>query len=179
MEILIMGDTHIPNRAKWLPKKIDEFLSSKRFDVVMCTGDLTDRRVLEYLRGLGDRIFVVSGNMDHLPLPEKQVVKLEDLRFGIVHGHQVYPRGDVRQLTEIAHDLGVDVLVHGHTHSADVYFGEVLLLNPGSATGVWSGGRASLVPSFIIANVEGREVDVSLFELREGSLKVTRRSFEL
>ncbi len=179
MEILIIGDTHIPNRAEWLPKKIDDFITSKRFDLLICTGDLTDRKVLDYLKNLSDRVIAVSGNMDHLPLPEQQTTKAGNLKLGIIHGHQVYPRGDVSQLKEIAYDLGVDVLIHGHTHSADIYFKDVLLLNPGSATGVWSGGKASLIPSFIIANVEGQRVDVELFELREGELKVTRRSFEL
>ncbi len=179
MEILVIGDTHVPNRAKWLPKKIDDFISSKRFDLVMCTGDLTDRKVLDYLKNLSDRVVVVSGNMDHLPLPEQQTVKVENLKFGIIHGHQVYPRGDIAQLKEIAYELGVDVLIHGHTHSADIYFKDVLLLNPGSATGVWSGGRASLIPSFMTAKVEKSEIDVELFELKKGELRVTRRSFEL
>lgn len=179
MNVLVVGDTHIPNRAKWLPKRIDDFLSSKRFDFIMCTGDLTDRKVLDYLKKLSDRVIVVSGNMDHLPLPEHQTIKIENLRFGIIHGHQVYPRGDVSQLREIAFELGVDVLIHGHTHSADIYFEDVLLLNPGSATGVWSGGRASLIPSFMVLTVERNSLDIELFELKEGELRVTRRSFEL
>ncbi len=178
MEVLVLGDTHIPNRAEWFPKKVDEFLKSRRFDVVACTGDLTDKSVLDYIENLGRRVFVVSGNMDHLHLPERQTFKLEDLRFGLIHGHQVYPRGDIRQLREIALDMGVDVLIHGHTHSADVHFKDVLLLNPGSATGVWSGGRASLIPSFMILKVEGNTLEVNLFELKE-DLKVERRVFEL
>jgi len=178
MRILVIGDTHIPNRAKWLPKKIDEFLSSKKFDLVVCTGDLTDRKVLDFLMGLGD-VVAVSGNMDHLPLPEYQTFKAEGLRFGVVHGHQVYPRGDVNQLKRIALELGVDVLFHGHTHSADVDFDDVLLLNPGSATGVWSGGNASLIPSFMIVEIDGNLVMVRLFELKEGKLGERREEFEV
>ncbi len=178
MEVLVLGDTHIPNRARWFPKKVEEFLKSKLFDVVACTGDLTDKSVLDFIESLGKRIFVVSGNMDFLPLPERQSFKVENLRFGLIHGHQVYPRGDVGQLRDIAMDMGVDVLIHGHTHSADVHFKDVLLLNPGSATGVWSGGRASLIPSFIILRVEGNTLEVNLFELRE-NLRVDRRVFEL
>ncbi len=178
MKILIIGDTHIPSRARWLPKKINDYLSSKSFDLVLCTGDLTDRKVLDYLEGLGD-VVAVAGNMDHLPLPEYQTFKAEGLRFGLIHGHQVYPRGDVNQLKMIAHELGVDVLIHGHTHSADVRHDEILLLNPGSATGVWSGGKASLIPSFIVAEVEGARVVVRLFELREGRLMERRGEFDL
>ncbi len=178
MRVLVIGDTHIPNRARWLPEKVDERIRSMKFDLVLCTGDLTDRKVLDYLSGLGE-VVAVSGNMDHLPLPEYRTLKVEGIKFGIIHGHQVYPRGDVTQLREIALELGVDVLVHGHTHSADIWKGDVLLLNPGSATGVWSGGKASLVPSFMVLEVEGNSLDVNLYELREGELRVERRSFEV
>jgi len=178
MRVLVIGDTHIPNRAKWLPERVVERIESDSFDLILCTGDLTSKKVLDYLKGLGD-VVAVCGNMDHLPLPAYQTVKIEDLKFGIVHGHQVYPRGDVSQLREIALELGVDVLVHGHTHSADIWKKDVLLINPGSATGVWSGGKASLIPSFMVLDVEGNRVDVELYELLEGKLKVTRRSFEL
>ncbi len=179
MKVLVIGDTHIPRRADWLPKQIDDFISSQRFDLVACTGDLTDRKVLDYLQSLGDKFVVVCGNMDHLPLPETQTLKVEGVRLGIVHGHQVYPRGNRKQLKKIAEDLGVDLLIHGHTHSPDIHFDEILLVNPGSATGVWSGGGGSLIPSFMILNIEGNRVEVQLFELKD-RLKVTAKdTFEL
>ncbi len=173
MKVLVIGDTHIPRRAEWLPDEIDKFISSQRFDVVVCTGDLTDSKVYDYLKGLGDRIYVVMGNMDHLSFPEEQRFEAEGLRIGVVHGHQVYPRGNRKQLKGIAKRMNVDVLIHGHTHSPDVYFEEgILLLNPGSATGVWSGGGGSLIPSFMILELSKGEVSVKLYELKD-RLKVT------
>jgi putative phosphoesterase len=179
MKVLVIGDTHIPSRAEWLPKAIDDFVTSQRFDIVICTGDLTDRKVLEYLRRLGDELIVVGGNMDHLPLPESQTLKIEDIKVGVIHGHQVYPRGDRRLLTEIADRLGVDLLLHGHTHTPDVYFKDVLLLNPGSATGVWSGGGGSLIPSFMVLEFEGSTVNVKLYELKKKLDCTISESFEL
>jgi len=163
----VLGDTHIPRRASWIPKEIVRFIESKVFDAVVCTGDLTDEKVLNYLKGLGKEFYVVEGNMDHLPLPQKQELTVDDVKIGVVHGHQVYPRGNRKQLKEIAIDMGVDLLISGHTHSPDVYFDEVLLLNPGSATGVWGGGGGSLKPSFMVLEITGREVVVRLYELEK------------
>lgn len=166
MKVLILGDTHIPRRAKWLPRRIELFLSKEKFDVVLCTGDLTDERVLEYLEGLGE-VFVVRGNMDHLPFQEVRWLKVEDLKVGLIHGHQVYPRSNREQLKEIAVKMDVDLLVSGHTHSPDIYLDDVLLLNPGSATGAWGGGGGSLKPSFMVLEVSGRNLEVYLYELED------------
>ncbi|MCS7121366.1 MAG: metallophosphoesterase [Archaeoglobaceae archaeon] len=172
MLILILGDTHIPSRAVWIPKKIESFILSKKFDYVFCTGDLTDLKVLNFLKSLGNTL-AVKGNMDHLSLPEYAEIEVGDLKVGIIHGDQVYPRGDREQLKRICLNKRLDVLISGHTHSPDFYRSEVTLLNPGSATGVWGGGGGSLKASFMILNTEGF---VELYEL-EKDLK--RRLFEL
>jgi len=173
MRVLVIGDTHIPERASSLPKQISGFIESQHYDFVVCTGDLTGRGVLEYFKGLGKKFSVVRGNMDYLDLPEYDVMEFDEIVAGVIHGDQVYPRGNREQLREIAKKLDVDILISGHTHSPDVYMEDILLLNPGSATGVWGGGRASLKPSFIVLSVEGRSVSVELYELEE-ELKCTR-----
>lgn len=166
--MLVIGDTHIPERASKLPDVVEEFITSQTFDVVACTGDLTGRNVLELLSSLAKKMFVVRGNMDHLPLPEYEVIDAGELRIGLIHGNQVYPRGNRNQLIRIAKKMGVNVLISGHTHSPDIYLKDVLLLNPGSATGVWGGGNASLTPSFMILNIDGPKIDVELYEDVDG-----------
>lgn len=165
MRVLVIGDTHIPRRASSLPKEISEFIGSKLFDLIICTGDLTDRKVLEYFETLAEKIVVVKGNMDHLNLPEYVELSIGEIKIGIIHGHQVYPRGNRKKLADIGKEKGVDVLISGHTHSPDIYMGDVLLLNPGSATGVWGGGGGSMRPSFMILTVESKRIDVKLYEL--------------
>lgn len=169
--ILILGDTHIPGRASWIPKKFEELISSKKFYCILCTGDLTDVKVLNFLKNKG-KAFAVRGNMDHLSLPEYIEIKFENLKIGMIHGDQVYPRGNREQLVKIGLEKGVDILISGHTHSPDFYRSEVILLNPGSATGVWGGGGGSLKPSLMVL----RENSVELYEL-EKDLKV--KTFEL
>ncbi len=179
--ILVIGDTHIPDRAEWLPDEIVEFLKDKKFDIVICTGDLTSEKVLNYLKSLGRHFYVVEGNMDYLSLPRNQIIELEELKIGVIHGHGIYPRGDKKKLLKIAEDMKVDVLISGHTHYPDVYFDDnknILLLNPGSATGAWGGGGGSMIPSFMILRVKGRSVDIHLYELKE-RLELKSFSFNL
>ncbi|MBO8182298.1 MAG: YfcE family phosphodiesterase [Archaeoglobus sp.] len=166
MKILVIGDTHIPRRASEIPERIRQKIESERFDLILCTGDLTDRKILEYLNTISE-VRVVRGNMDHLPFPEQEIIEIEGLKIGLIHGDQVYPRGDRRQLKEIGKKLGVDILVSGHTHSPDLHHDEILLLNPGSATGVWGGGGGSMKPSCMFLDIRGREVRATLLELEK------------
>lgn len=155
MRMLIVSDSHVPDRAPDIPQEIKSYVRSNGpFDVVIHAGDLTCREVFEFFSVLGKRFIAVAGNMDWLPLDEYEVVDLGYLRLGVVHGDQVYPRGNKVKLAKIARRLGVEVLVYGHTHSAslDVVEG-VVLINPGSVTGVPSGGGITEKPSFMIMDV--------------------------
>lgn len=81
------------------------------------------------------------------------------IKVGVIHGHQCVPAGDLDSLSAIARQMDVDVLVSGHTHvyayffpssfrlhliapltrfQATEYDGK-FFLNPGTATGAWSG----------------------------------------
>ncbi len=163
MRLLVLGDTHIPRRATRIPEEFEELFRELDYHAVVCTGDLTERSVLNYLQKLG-RVYAVRGNMDSLPLPETQLIEAE-VKIGVVHGDQVYPRGDRQQLQEIAVEMGVKILISGHTHSPDIFKGKVILLNPGSATGVWGGGGGANFPSFMLLNVSSKTVRGKLFKL--------------
>ena len=168
IKMIVLGDAHIPDRATDIPSRIAELIESEKpFDVVVYTGDLTGREVLEYVKTLGKEVHVVQGNMDWLPLPEYDVFELFGIRFGVIHGDQVRPRGDIPKLTRIAKELDVRVLISGHTHSPfiSVHSG-IIHLNPGSVTGVPSGTGGSLIPSLMIVYVcDDRSLDIRLYEL--------------
>jgi putative phosphoesterase len=149
-----------------------ELIKKLDYDIVVHAGDLCGEEVLEWLRSLGGELYVVSGNMDYLPLPEHATFKADDVDVGVVHGHQVYPRGDVVKLTSVAKRLGVKLLISGHTHSPFVKeYGGVLHVNPGSLTGVWGGGGGSMKPSLAYIVVDGCDVHVTLYEERGGLVK--------
>ena len=179
-KILILGDTHIPDRATRIPNKVIEWIeNNKPYDMVIHTGDLTEEEVLEYLRNLTCSVIVVQGNMDYINLPEYEIIEIAQIKIGIIHGDQVYPRGNVRKLSRIARKLRVNVLISGHTHAPFIVVDSgILHLNPGSLTGVPSGSGGSLIPSFIIFRLKADgTAEVSLFELLRDRIVLSRHEF--
>ena len=180
---LIIGDFHIPERAYWIPKELEAEIAKSRYDLAFCTGDLTGEDVLMWLKKLAPEVYVVKGNMDYLKLPPQVVIVVEDLKVGVYHGSGVYPRGDLAKLAVKAKQLGVDVLVTGHTHYPQVALvreQSVVIVNPGSATGVWGGDvRASLTPSFAVMIVDKRGLLVEVKELKGSRFEVERFEFQL
>ena len=173
--VLVIGDFHIPTRARWIPKPVEEAITRESFDFILCTGDLVDPKVLDFLKRLG-RVYVVRGNMDFLRNPTRLRLKVGGFTVGLIHGTRIYPRGDVKKLTRAALEMDVDILISGHTHRSsvnevDVDGRRILLLNPGSATGVWSGGSTAGPPSFMILEFQGSQVTVYLYELTGQELK--------
>ncbi len=134
MLIGVISDTHIPERAKKIPDIV--FKIFKDVDMILHAGDLVSLDVLEQLEKLAPTR-CVQGNMDKyygLKLPKNDIITIEGHKIGLNHG-EVYPRGDTQQLKYIALELGVDILITGHTHWAFIKeFDDIILLNPGSPT---------------------------------------------
>ncbi len=183
VKILIMSDAHIHDRADEVPKQFEELIhSEKPFDIAVYGGDFTDEDVYRWFRSLAHTTYAVQGNMDYLDLPEHVTFMhpLSNIRFGVIHGHQVRPRGNIVQLTEIAKRMNVNILISGHTHSPFIkIFNNVLHINPGSLTGAWGGGGGSGIPSMIILTLYENGVEVRHYELRRGkiSLNIYRFSY--
>jgi len=177
VRVLAVSDTHIPERASWIPREVEEFISRGRYDVVVHAGDLIEEEVLNYLRNAGREVYAVRGNMDYLKLPRYAKFEVGGVAFGVFHGDGVYPRGSIPLLSRVALKLGVGVLISGHTHTPFVAYDKVgvVHVNPGSLTGVWGGGGGSGVPSLIEISLEGGKVLVELYELEGG--RVVRRGF--
>jgi putative phosphoesterase len=174
-KLLVISDTHIPERADEVPPEMAELIDRERpYDVVVHAGDLVSEAILAWTRSLARRTYVVQGNMDYLNLPSYEVFEVEGVRIGVVHGHQVRPRGNVEALTRIAERLRVKILISGHTHAATVKtHGGVVHVNPGSLTGVWGGGGGSMRPSLAFIVVESGRVSVSVYELVGGEPRRT------
>ena len=152
MILLVIGDFHIPDREKKVPGELWEEIQSSKFDLILCTGDLTDPKLLDKLESIAPTK-IVNGNMDYYfglrNLPRSQVVSLSKSKIGLIHGNGIRPRGNPDQLSRIAREMGVDVLISGHVHALSIRLhNEILLLNPGSATGSWGGGPSNKIPSF-------------------------------
>ena len=179
MKLAILGDFHIPGRAREIPEQWLELLESGGFDLILCTGDLTDKKLYAQLEKYG-KVECVRGNMDYgMPLPVDAKIDAGKYKVGMVHGKGIYPRGDTEQLLEIAEKMGVDILVHGHTHELEVKEASgKLLLNPGSATGAYSGEGIETQPSMLVVEIDDG-IKVQTLLLINGNVQQHTKMFTL
>jgi len=129
----VVSDTHIPSRARELPKPLLQAFAG--VDMIIHAGDITAPTVLEELGQLAP-VVAVAGNMDSWEMYERlgeiRLLELAGFRIGVLHGHGGY--GNVRDRV-LAAFTDVDCIVFGHTHAPYCQKHEgVLLFNPGSPT---------------------------------------------
>ncbi|MDR2966890.1 MAG: YfcE family phosphodiesterase [Methanobacteriaceae archaeon] len=134
MLIGLIADTHVCDREDKIPDSV--FKIFKSVDLIIHAGDLTSQEVIGQLKKIAP-LTAIQGNMDrayNLKLPKTEIITVDDLKIGITHG-EVYPRGDEQQLYYLALEMGVDILITGHSHQSSIKkIKEILLLNPGSPT---------------------------------------------
>ncbi|NHK32831.1 MAG: YfcE family phosphodiesterase [Asgard group archaeon] len=169
-KIFVAGDLHIPSRATMLHPKFQTMLENEKWDYIVLTGDYTTQKVLssfkQYLKN-PDNLIACRGNMDVFPLPERPIFEIAGIKFGVFHGTGIYPRGDIKQLKQIANEMDVKILFTGHSHKVAFYFDEEhVILNPGTSSGA-SGGSSWTVDTgvFSIQVLSSNEISVELFEL--------------
>lgn len=190
--MLIIGDSHIPRRAKEIPQplldKINQSTEDQQFDYTFFTGDLVKyQEFLDFLSSkTKNNVFVVMGNMDYYsgnrdaPIYQQLAIKIgkdnkKDLVLGLTHGSQIKERGNHSQLEQLAQEKRYDILISGHSHQEEIVLrpSGILLLNPGSVTGAWS-FIASQIPAFIILTIdsESKTLEVTLYQLDKKSSQI-------
>ncbi|NVM29093.1 MAG: YfcE family phosphodiesterase [Candidatus Helarchaeota archaeon] len=183
MILLVIGDFHIPDREKEIPFEIMQKIQNSKFDLILCTGDLTDPEIFNRLQSIAP-VKNVIGNMDYYfgsrEFPRSILVELDKYRIGLIHGTGIRPRGSPEQLAKIAYKMRVDILISGHTHAQSVRLhNHILLLNPGSATGSWGGGPSTGIPSFQILSEINNKLKISSTFLKSGRLSSQINIFNL
>ena len=157
MLIGLISDTHIPDRSDKIP--ITALKALENVELIIHAGDLTSIKIKEELEKIAP-VLAVQGNMDRasgLNLPKTLVKTIEGIKIGVKHG-EVWPRGDTQQLYYIAKELGVEVLISGHTHQASIeQINDVLLLNPGSPT-----VPRLTDPTIILMTIKKGKIDVEV-----------------
>ncbi|WP_414468284.1 metallophosphoesterase [Methanobacterium sp. ACI-7] len=166
MLIGVISDTHIHERASQIPEIIFDIF--KDVDMILHAGDLVSLEVLEKLEKIAPTK-CSQGNMDKaygVKLPESITMEIEGIKIGLNHG-EVYPRGDTQQLKYKAMEMGVEVLITGHTHWSFIKeVNNVLLLNPGSPTVP----RLS-DPSVMLLEVNNRNLDARIIKIGKPTCK--------
>ena len=159
-KILFVSDLHYPERGNPLKaiEKIKEI--ANKIDILVGLGDY-GMEGLELLKQLPikEKIFV-RGNCDYnLNLPEEKILEIDNLKIGIIHSHQIEPRGNLNGLYHYAKKLDVDLLAFGHTHIMlftqyyDKYF-----LNPGTLGGALNYQGINPRPSFATLDTKNFKV---------------------
>ncbi|MDO8662717.1 MAG: metallophosphoesterase family protein [Candidatus Omnitrophota bacterium] len=136
MKIVVISDTHIPDRAASLPLKLIEEIKSA--DMVIHAGDFVAVDFLQRLKSICKNLKAVCGNMDPLEikniLPQKEIFKAGNFKIGLFHGfgapHRIF---DI--LNSEFKSEKLDIIVFGHTHSAlNEKRDNTIFFNPGSPT---------------------------------------------
>lgn len=135
VRLLMIADTHVPNRARDLPPQLWDEVD--RADVVIHAGDWVTESLLDQLDDRAATLVGVYGNNDGPELRRRldEVARREvgGVKFAVVH--ETGPAtGRERRCAELYGDA--DVLVFGHSHipwdtTTDT---GLRLLNPGSPT---------------------------------------------
>jgi putative phosphoesterase len=133
--LLMVSDTHVPQRARRLPDAVWRAIDEA--DVVLHAGDWNGLPLLDAFEARASRLVAVRGNNDgpefddRLPLVATET--LDGIRFAVVH--ETGGR-DGREVRMAAAYPDVDVLVFGHSHIPwdTVAPSGLRLLNPGSPT---------------------------------------------
>ncbi|KAF9652424.1 Metallo-dependent phosphatase [Thelephora ganbajun] len=174
--VLVIGDLHIPHRIHDLPGKFKKLLVPGKIQQILCTGNVCDRETYEYLRTVSPDVNVVKGDYDETTFPLSITVTHAPIRIGVIHGHQCIPTGDLDSLSAIARQMDVDVLISGHTHTFQaVEYDGRFFVNPGSATGAWTGlWNGEPTPSFALMDIQGPVVVTYVYQLIEGEVRVEK-----
>ncbi|MEM3443126.1 MAG: metallophosphoesterase family protein [Candidatus Bathyarchaeia archaeon] len=130
----LISDTHIPVRARSIPKKVLETFG--KADFIVHAGDLVDMSVIDELEQLAP-VLAVYGNMDgpevRGKLPKTNSFKIFEWKIGVIHDPGAL--FGMSKMREIANKNGFNVLVYGHTHNSSIKWeGNTLFINPGSPT---------------------------------------------
>ncbi|SHH26293.1 metallophosphoesterase [Tepidibacter thalassicus] len=151
MKIGVIGDTH--RNFKYIDKAIDYL---RECDLILHTGDnFFDSRYIYKMTGVNT--IGVKGNCDFEDVEDEIVFKVEDFNIFLCHGHKYDVKYGLRSIKKRALELGVDIVVFGHTHTQlNLKENNILFLNPGSI----SLPRGTTKKSFFIINIEKGNIDI-------------------
>lgn len=136
MKILVLSDTHMPEKAKTLPEKI--LLELKKADLVVHAGDFVDLEVLDVIKKYCVNVKAVCGNMDseqiRAKLPQKEIFSIGKFKIAVMHGYGP-PNKLIEILLEAFKKDKPDLIIFGHSHFAwNQKQEDILFFNPGSPT---------------------------------------------
>jgi putative phosphoesterase len=181
MLALVVGDMHIPLKAHSIPPVVRESLGGGKVNKILCTGNLTTRDELNFLKSFCPDFQTVRGEFDDDDLPdiEQLVDSVSGFKIGVVSGYTLVPANDRGKLLAKARELDVDILAFGGGHRATVFQEDgVLFVNPGSATGAFASTCPNARPSFVLIKFQGSTALAYTYVLTEdGTFSIDKERF--
>jgi len=189
MRIGLLSDTHIPDHARIIPPQLKE--AFRDVDLILHAGDIYTTSVLDELECLAP-LLAAKGDDDYQPLGDRRVkdrhtLNIEGVTIWLTHEKPIFfaTRFREKQIlttegTWLMHkgpepsphdskkdpenETTPDILVFGHTHKPAIEnIGNVLLVNPGSATFPYYRYELGTV-AFLTVN--SGKAEVSIVQLR-------------
>ena len=178
--VLIVGDSFVPQRVYDISEQFKSLLTPNKINHILCLGNMGSKDQYEWLKTLSNNFYCVKGDYDFdESLPEKKCVQIGEFKIGMIHGHQVFPTGDIDSLASVQRELGCDLLVYGYDHELSIKAKDnALYLNPGSISGAFSPSIRDSTPSFIIIALQGDIAILYVYILKDESQKFEVKKYE-
>ncbi|AQR93203.1 metallophosphoesterase [Clostridium saccharoperbutylacetonicum] len=128
MLIGVVSDTHRMLKYVNLAKEI-----TKNADILIHLGDnIEDVEVLE--RGFNGKVYAVAGNCDYSSkYPKEGIIEVYGKKIFFTHGDLYGVKRTINNIYYKGKELGVDIVLFGHTHEQMIEKDEeLILMNPGS-----------------------------------------------
>jgi len=157
----VVSDTHFPRFGRVLPRALERGLRDAKVERILHLGDMTDLLAVPLFEAIAP-FDAVAGNNDgeaiRARFGRRKIVRVEDVRIGMVHGDGKRGTTMGRALAAFAEEP-VDVVLFGHSHFPLVrrHDGR-LVANPGSPTDKRMNPRYS----YAILTVDGAQANVRL-----------------
>lgn len=136
MRIVVLSDTHMPQRAPRLPEALVREIETA--DALIHAGDFTSYVTFLDFKAFEKPFYAVRGNMDDgdiaHELPDQLIFDLEGKHIALTHGWGAPDDLELRVIRRLQNE-NPDVIIFGHSHrSVSRVHGSILVLNPGSPT---------------------------------------------
>jgi putative phosphoesterase len=157
----VVSDTHFPRFGRALPRALERGLRRAGVTLILHLGDMTDLLAVPLFEAIAP-FDAVAGNNDGAAIRERfgrrKIVRVEDVRIGMIHGDGRRGTTKSRALDAFDEDEA-DVVLFGHSHRPLVAReGRLLVANPGSPTDK----RMNPLYSFALLTVDRRSARVDL-----------------
>jgi vacuolar protein sorting-associated protein 29 len=178
--VLIVGDSFVPQRVYDISEQFKSLLTPNKINHILCLGNMGSKDQYDWLKTLSNNFHCVKGDYDFdESLPEKKCVQIGEFKIGMIHGHQVFPTGDIDSLASVQRELGCDLLAYGYDHELSIKAKDnALYLNPGSISGAFSPSIRDSIPSFIIIALQGDIAVIYVYILKDESQKFEVKKYE-